>query len=303
MDTTAIEKQIADLKKLEAELTKTKQGTQNLELATDKLKQSTKDAATQMLSSLSSAFAGIITGQQSFGKAMEEATLKMIGSMAAHWGEYFAAKGIADIWDDPPLGGAELAAAAALFAISGAMSGLASNAAKPGTSAGTQQGPTPGQSSSSGGGSNQTVGVTHLAAGGLVSTPTLFIAGDSASGGGAEEAVIPLSNPQALARIANALLSVPTLRAASRGMASSAAMASASGSGPAPARFAEPTRSQSEWPSEGLGDTHVHINFPHGTLVSPDNLAKVAKKINRMVANRQITLKASDSLRLTRRSQ
>jgi hypothetical protein len=38
-------------------------------------------------------------------------------------------------------------------------------------------------------------------------------------------------------------------------------------------------------------------------MISPDNLNKVVKKINRAVQNRQTTLNASNSLRVTRRSQ
>jgi hypothetical protein len=313
LDTAAIEKHVQALKAEVSELQKAKQGTNNLSVATDKLKQDTEAAATEMLSSLSTAFEGIITGQQSFGKAMEDATFKMIGKMAMSWGEYFAAKGIADIFMDPPLGGAELAASAALFAMSGVMSGLASGSGSSSHSSvnnvSSSNNPTGvSQSSSSGGGSTQTVSVTKLAAGGIVSRPTMFMAGDSASGGSAAEAVIPLTDPAALARISNALLSAPTLRAASAGMTSTANLAAASGASPT-ARFDDATitklgeRIGSHLDSSGTtGDTtniHVHVkgSIDHGTI------AGLVQKINRKVGNRQLTLNATNSQRLTRRSQ
>jgi hypothetical protein len=48
------------------------------------------------------------------------------------------------------------------------------------------------------------------------------------------------------------------------------------------------------------GDTHI---YQIKGLISPDNLKKVIKQQNRMVQNRQATVKATDSQRLTRRSQ
>jgi len=47
--------------------------------------------------------------------------------------------------------------------------------------------------------------------------------------------------------------------------------------------------------------THIHVAVKG--LISPDNMNKVIKKINHMVQNRQTTLNASNSLRVTRRSQ
>jgi len=55
--------------------------------------------------------------------------------------------------------------------------------------------------------------------------------------------------------------------------------------------------------SNDAGDTHIHNHIAVKGMISPDNLSKVVKKINRAVTNRQITLKSSDSLRVTRRSQ
>jgi hypothetical protein len=112
------------------------------------------------------------------------------------------------------------------------------------------------------------------------------------------------------------LLSQPTLRAASDAQGPAAAVA-ASSSAPAPMdiesrmeKFAERMGSQmqpegraSSGGGGGTGDTHVHVNFPKGALVSPDNLKKLVKKINRGVQQSKLTLKASNSLRVTKRSQ
>jgi len=306
LDTTAINKQIAALQKLIAEekleVAQTKQTGQEI----DKLKATTQAAAATMLSSISNAMQGIITGQQSFGAAMEAATFKMIGSMAQSWAEYFSAKGIADVFWDPTLGAAELAAAAALYAVSGVMSGLASN-----VGSGSHAAPGSGPISTTGGARTvaatngpQTVNVTHLAAGGIVRSPTLFVAGDSASGGRAEEAIIPLDDPVALARIANALMSSPTLRAASR--AATASAASAASAAP-PSQFDETNIEKfmdhlgMHLDANGGGDTHIHVNVKgsvdHGTL------AGLVQKINRKVRNNTLHLKTSDTLRITRRSQ
>jgi hypothetical protein len=50
------------------------------------------------------------------------------------------------------------------------------------------------------------------------------------------------------------------------------------------------------------GDTHVTHLHVKG-LLDAGNLKKIIAKQNRMVQNRQVTVKSSDSLRITRRSQ
>ena len=56
-------------------------------------------------------------------------------------------------------------------------------------------------------------------------------------------------------------------------------------------------------PGAGPGDVHLH--FPNlKTILSPKAFLKeIAGPLNRMVQNRQITINASNSLRLTKRSQ
>jgi hypothetical protein len=275
-------------------------------------------------------------------------------------------------------------AAAAEFGLVTGAAGAAGIAMSPGAGGGggTAQGPQPGQvtwgSGSGSGGSQQTGGVTHLAAGGVVSSPTMFIAGDSASGGSADEAILPLSDSNAMRKIVNAIMPVmpqnapgfgfatpaqrpplgfdlsqpssserpdihsgnpndgdferseaslprdmqgmealrasfggllwPPTRRAAAGAQAQAAAAAASVAVPAAfdqaamEKFADRVGKQINPEGGSTGDTtHVHVAVKG--MISPDNLKKVVKKINRAVQNRQTTLKASDSLRVTRRSQ
>ena len=123
------------------------------------------------------------------------------------------------------------------------------------------------------------------------------------------EASLPrdMEGMQALAASFGGLLSTPTLRAAS-GARGATAAASAAAVPPAGfdsnsmEKFADRIGKQVNQGGQVQGDTtHVHVAVKG--MISPDNLHKVIKRINRQVANRQTTLKASDSLRVTRRSQ
>lgn len=337
LDTTAIEKHIAALKQEATELQKTQKATHQLAVEMPNLKDQTKAAAAEMLSSISTAMEGVITGQKSFGKAMEDMTFKMIASMAEQWGAYYAAKGIVDIFDDPPLGAAEIAAAAGLFALAGTLSGLASGSSGSG-GGGVQAGPP--QAGQGGGnvqlgggsGSQQNQGITHLAGGGVVTHQIMV--GDSESGGDAEEAVVPLENPNALDAISAALMpslaralaapanqdraypSIPnSLLAPSTMSAASSAMvfppsAGTPSAGPQESssdmndrmdKFADNLESRLS-SSSGNGDVHIHMPNLKG-VVSPESIKKVFKQAGRMVQNRQLTINATNSLRVTRRSQ
>ena len=136
------------------------------------------------------------------------------------------------------------------------------------------------------------------------------MAGDDSSGGDAEEAIVPLSDPEAMDRMVSALLLAPTLRAASAAMRPAPAEASrgsSPGQGSSPdqgsASSNEKGSGADPWGagSSGGGDTHNHYYIKG--MVSPDTLKKLAKTQNRMVKNRQLTVNASNSLRVTRRSQ
>lgn len=190
----------------------------------------------------------------------------------------------------------------ALEAISGVMSGLGSKSSSGGGGAVQQQGPSVGQTTAStggGGGSNQTTGVTHLAAGGIVTGPTRADLGESG-----EEAVIPLTDPEAMARLTG-LFSQSTLRAGSSARAASAASM-------APPAFDEAAMervvsraagSQRDSfpapPAASAPQINVHVKG----LLDAGNLKKIIAKQNRMVQNRQVTVKSTDSFRITRRSQ
>jgi hypothetical protein len=275
-------------------------------------------AATQMDEAFASALMGALNSGKSIGAALEAATKQVLENLAeqalAH-AIYCTAMGIAEL----ALGvtdssaGEWFAAAAEFGLVAGAVGAV--GLAMPGGGGGgggaaQMQGPSVGQTSSStggGGGSNQTTGVTHLAGGGIVTGPTRADIGENG-----EEAIIPLSDPEAMSRFAEAftgLLSPSTLRAASGARAASSMMAASS---MAPAPLDEQAMERVVSRAAGLnrneslanvgGDTHVTHLHVKG-LLDAGNLKKIIAKQNRMVQNRQVTVKSSDSLRITRRSQ
>jgi hypothetical protein len=155
-------------------------------------------------------FAAMIQGTESFGQAMAHATEKLIGKMAQQWGEYFAAKGIADIMTPglQALGAAEFAAAAALFTVGSLMGSLGSGGGgggKSSASSGGSAGPAANSPNVNSQQPTQVVNVTHLASGGLVNRPTLAVVGDSAGGGSGREAILPLDNATAMRHIGAAI--------------------------------------------------------------------------------------------------
>jgi hypothetical protein len=124
------------------------------------------------------------------------------------------------------------------------------------------------------------------------------------------EASLPrdMQGMEALRASFGGLLSTSTRRAAAGAQVQAAAAAAASMAVPAGfdqaamEKFADRVGKQINPEGGSTGDTtHVHVAVKG--MISPDNLKKVVKKINRAVQNRQTTLKASDSLRVTRRSQ
>jgi hypothetical protein len=154
-NTQAIEKQIQALQKLEVELKKEEQTSKTsakeqlsawqqfgdgfredaqkdiitLQQMGDEMRKDLREFAAD----LGAEFAAMIQGQESFGEAMAHATEKLIGKMAQQWGEYFAAKAIADIWWNPALGAAEFAAAAALFTLGSLLSSLGGGSSSSGS--------------------------------------------------------------------------------------------------------------------------------------------------------------------------
>ena len=276
------------------------------------------NTAKQMDQAFATAIVGAIASGNSIGQALAQATkaiLTQLAEQALAKSLYYTAEGIAAATIGDPQAAGFFAAAGEFALVAGAAGAAGFAMGSPGgghstvNNVSSSSNPTGvSQSSSAGGSSNQTASVTRLASGGIVSRPTMFVAGDGLSSGAADEAIIPLSDPAALARISNALLSAPTLRAASAGMRSSAAFAAAAAPGQFDearmAKFAERIQSQQsqrDTPESNGGDTHIHVSVKgsvdHGTI------AGLVQKINRKVKNRQLTLKATDSQRVTRRSQ
>jgi hypothetical protein len=161
-----------------------------------------------IVSSMESAFAALVSGQESFGQAMEQAVGHMIQQIAEQYGAYYAAKGIATIWENPAEGAADLAAAAALFAVAGAASALGGGSSSSRVSNSANSG-TPGPAANSpnlnaGSGPSQVVNVTHFADGGIATRPMLAMIAEG--GKASEEAIIPLHDQNAIEKIAAAFM-------------------------------------------------------------------------------------------------
>ena len=203
-NTTAIEKEIKDLQNLLALMQQLPAAAQKDATALQQLASQAQQMEQQLGQAVAQMFQSVLTGQESFTKAFE----KMVSQMAVQYGEFMVARGVADLFSDPGVGAGEIAAGVALMAlgdlIGGTLGGSGSSSAGPyGPSVGqTTQASTGGGTGGSGG---QPVSTTKLAEGGVVSQPTTFIAGDSKSGGSATEAVLPLSDPNAMRQVAQAI--------------------------------------------------------------------------------------------------
>ena len=117
-----------------------------------------------------------------------------------------------------------------------------------------------------------------------------------------------MPDTESLAANFGGLLSQPTLRSASNAQVPMAAIAGSPSATPIDLearmeKFAERIGSQLNSENRSAGDTTTHIHQNIKGMISPDNLKKVMKKMNQAVNNRQASLRASDSLRVTRRSQ
>ena len=219
LDTTAIEKEIRDLqlllKQQQLEVTQLPKMTtamHGLEQTTQQLGGMMQKAGEQMDQAFAKALMGALQSGKSIGAALEAATKQVLDNLAEQamaQAIYCTAMGIAELATGvTSSSAAEWFAAAAEFGlVAGVAGGI--GMAIPGAgggSSGGQTGPTPGQTQnanvggSSGGGP---VGVTKLATGGVVNRKIMI--GDSPSGGDASEAILPLSDPNAMRQIASAL--------------------------------------------------------------------------------------------------
>jgi hypothetical protein len=214
----------------------------------------------------------VISGEEGLGAAMEAGTKQFIGQIGARalvQGMFYLAQGIADTFWAPEKAAADFAAAGEFLAIGALATGAA--AAIPGGSSGGVGGG--GSYSGTGTTGNGTSGAgvapgpasttTRLAAGGLISAPTLAMIGDSPSGGAANEAVVPLDNPEVMDKLTSAF-------AAKIG--------------------------------GGGGSAHTFNGSFFGSLKHSD-LKKLTKQINQAVNKGTATLKATQTGRVVKRSQ
>jgi len=172
------------------------------------------DSGQQLFNSFSSglqnAFAVAISGEGSFGKAIEQATAKALDSLAAQAAVkalFYTAEGFA------ALAGFAAGPAAEYFNAAGIMAAVAGAAGTAGHLLGGTGGASgaasstqfqSGQSNTSGSqrGTTTVTGVQKFAAGGLITSPTLAIIGEEP---GKSEGVLPLDNPEAMGKIASTL--------------------------------------------------------------------------------------------------
>jgi len=175
-----------------------------------------QQAFNQVSTAMTSAFTAAILGQQGWGKALEQATRQAIASLAAQAmvkALFYGAEGIAalaeSLMGNPSAGAAAtqyFLAAAEMGGIGGIAAGVARSIPGGGGGSNTPSAINQNNGSSSTGGSNRgTVsvsGVQKFADGGLISAPTLALIGEKP---GSTEAVLPLDNPEALARIGAAM--------------------------------------------------------------------------------------------------
>lgn len=218
LETAALEKQIQALKQQQQalqqeaqELPKVSTAMVGLEKTTQQLGQMTQKAGMEMDQAFVHALMGAMQSGKSIGAALEAATKQVLDNLAeqaAAQAIYCTAMGIAELaLGVTSASAAEWFAAAAEFGLlagaAGAV-GMAIPGAHSGAGAATPISTT-GGSSTVGGGGPTTVGVAHLAAGGLASAPTLVVVGDSKSGGSGKEAILPLEDNSAMGTIGDAI--------------------------------------------------------------------------------------------------
>lgn len=245
-----------------------KQGTSAL----DDLSQIGSQAFNSLTDDIQKSVASAILGQESLGQALEKATAQALATLASQAlvkSLFYTAEGFAALAGFAAGPAAQYFEAAGIMAAVGAAAGVAARGLSGGGSSaagGTGSNTKPADQSGAvqaQGQPVQTKNVQRLAAGGLISKQTIVAIGDSESGGDQQEAAIPLDDPRSLAAIVTAF--------------------------------------QKAGMTSGGGGTV--ISFPHGTLVSPDNLKTVVKKINKMAVKGQVPTVSTNAQRLTKRSQ
>ena len=171
--------------------------------AMDLVKQSGVTAFDDLSKNIEGAFSAIVMGQGNVVQALEKATaasLAQIASQAAVKSLFYAAEGTASLWTNPPaangyfLAAGEMAAVAVLAGAAGHFLAGAAGGGGGGSSSGStaQLHTSQSNTGSQPGGGRSVVGVQAMALGGLITAPTLIMAGEAG-----REAVIPLDNPSA----------------------------------------------------------------------------------------------------------
>lgn len=229
------------------------------------LSKTMRQAATDELNAFGTAMAAAISGQQTFGAAMEAETLRVISSIAQHWADYYFAMAIAEYASqDYTAAAGHTAAAIAFEAVAGITAGLASSIQSNSSGSGgnsTSSAPSsPAQTA--GAPPPNTVNTPHLAGGGMVNQRMVAVVGDSRSGGNAREGILPLDNPVAMRSIAGAI---------------------------------------AEHMGTGLGQTVIHEHHYHikGDVIDHGQLMK---RISREVKRGTSRLEASNSSRITKKA-
>jgi len=253
---------------LQAELKKEQVAADKTKDSIERLSDSAKQSAQELGNAVASAMQGMLTHQETFGRAMEKAVLGVIAKQAQAWGQYYIGIGTAELLTGDPSGGLVLAEGVALEALAGVLGAIGSgtgggpNGAGPSSMGSGGKGGNAYQYGSSVSDTNSlaisgrsAVGVQGFAEGGLVSAPTLAMIGEK----GGREAVIPLDDPEAMSAI------------------------------------------RGDGDGSGGGGGGIHIHLPHGSIISADVMGKFVAKMNKMVNRGQLRVQASDSFKNTKR--
>ncbi len=229
-----------------------------------------------------------ILGEESFSVAMRKALAQQLAAWASQdaiSAVRMTALGFARLAHHDYKGAGDAFTSAAIYASVAAMEGVAAAVINPkdkedngdsieGKAVNTQAG-AQNKDSGGSGGSDQpaerqpvtTSNTFSFGSGALVTSPTMLdaVVGDARSAGARNdiEAIIPLENEHAVARIASAIVAQMPER------------------------------------QMGNGDVHIHNNVKG--LISADTLSKVTKKMSKEVRNGKVRLTSSNSHRVTRK--
>jgi hypothetical protein len=267
-NTSAIEQEIATLKKEENALKASINAAEKAKGEWQEFQTTIASSSQAMGTAIESAMSGVVEHQKNIGKELEKAVFQMLGSMAAQWGAYFIATGTGMMFlpGGQANGAGMIAEGMALEALAGVLNGLGSVA---GGSAGA---------SASGGGNGGNVfaygssvsdtgsqggsGRSNISVQGYADGALVSSPTLAVFGESGREAALPLDNPDAMATIGKAV--------------SDAIAANGGGGG---------------------GGLTVHVQG----MISDDNLARVMKKMSKLVGSGKASLVSSDSHKVTKR--